>query len=133
MRLTPRLLIAGAVLLATLVVAPSTAHADHGDCARGGSYVSCLFVKSGLAFVSNKLTDAQGAQYKCAHSRIAYYNSAGSMILRVVGPETCANALQYIDYPGPYEKTYAKKVCARWQVVYPVSGYTPLICLRAPW
>jgi hypothetical protein len=127
-------LIATIFSFGSAAVAPSTAQAhDQGDCARAWSWVECLFVKHGLQYVSNKLANSQGTQYTCAHSRIAYYNSAGAMFARVVGPRTCANALQFIDRPGPYEKTHARTVCARWDITYPDRGYTPLVCLRAPW
>jgi hypothetical protein len=120
--------------LGSQAVAPSPAQAhDQGTCLTSRSYVSCIFVKHGLAYVSNKFYDASGAQYKCGYSRIRYRDGAGRVILTVYGPKTCANALQYIDYPGPYEKRYARKVCVWWSLTYPVSGTTPVLCKSAPW
>jgi hypothetical protein len=133
-----RLLVVG--LLATIfslgsqAVAPSPAQAhDQGTCLTSATYVSCIFVKHGLAYVSNKFYDSAGAQYKCGYSRIRYRNSAGSIISTVYGPEQCANALQYLDYPSPYEKTYARKVCVWWYLTYPIVGTTPVLCKYAPW
>jgi hypothetical protein len=120
--------------LGSLAVAPPRAQAhDQGTCFTSVSYVECIFVKHGLAYVVNKLSDASGAQYKCAYSRIRYYNSAGSTLETVYGPQTCAVALQYVDYPGPWEKTYARKVCVWWYVSYPRAGNTPTLCRSAPW
>jgi hypothetical protein len=133
-----QLLVVG--LLATIfsfgsqAVAPSPAQAhDQGTCERAGSYVACIFVKHGLAYVSNKFYDASGAQYKCGYSRIRYRDGAGRLILTVYGPKTCANALQYVDYPGPYEKSRARRVCVWWYLTYPVAGNTPVFCKYAPW
>jgi hypothetical protein len=133
-----QLLVVG--LLATIfslgsqAVAPSPAQAhDQPGCQTGATYVACIFVKHGLAYVTNKFTDAQGTQYKCGYSRIRYRDGAGRVILTVYGPKTCANALYYIDYPGPYEKRYARKVCVWWYLTYPKAGNTPVVCKSAPW
>jgi hypothetical protein len=127
-------------LLATLfsfgsaVVAPSAAQAhDQGTCINDAKHVACIFVKHGLAYVSNKYYDTVGAEWKCGRSRIRYRNSAGSIISTVYGPETCANALQYLDYPSPYEKRYARRVCVWWYLTHPVVGNTPVLCKWAPW
>jgi hypothetical protein len=133
-RLLLRILLVAGLLLPSVVLAPSAAQAhDQGTCVRDWNHVACIFVKHGLAYVSNKYYDASGSEFKCARSRIRYRNSAGQVISTVYGPETCANALQYLDYPSPYEKRYARRVCVWWYQTYPVSGDTPVLCKYAPW
>jgi hypothetical protein len=132
-RLLARLLVTGVLLSSVVLVAPPAAQAhDQGTCITSASYVECIFVKHGLTYVVNKLSDSAGAQYKCAYSRIRYYNGSGGILETVYGPETCAVALQYTDYTGPYERT-AKKVCVWWYVSYPKAGNTPTLCRYAPW
>jgi hypothetical protein len=126
------------VLLASaaMAVTPTAALAHDQSASYQAGLIDLMFVKHGLQYVNTKITTGN-ASYICAEAHFYYYNSAGSLISHVYTPgATCAISRSETDYPGPYEKTYAKRVCTRWYVTKPAVGWFPpgtLLCVRAPW